>query len=129
MCKSNSITSLAPITNLTNLKYVDYRHNPIEYIPPNILRILNQIKNHQDIYNDTQNVHNHNIQDCIKKSIQNILNCKPLFTDINNYILNDDIFTNQTKRILIEYAECTDIHSTLNITFEELLIHVLNQCY
>ena len=35
--------------------------------------------------------------------------------------------TNQTKQILIEYINCKDVHSILNITFEELLIHVLNR--
>jgi molecular chaperone HtpG len=35
---------------------------------------LNRIKNSQNIYNDSQSVHNHNIQECIRNSIENIKN-------------------------------------------------------
>ena len=47
--------------------------------------------------------------------------------DINNLILNNNILTNQTKQLLIEYQNCKDIHTSLNITFEELLLYVWNR--
>ena len=105
----------------------EYNNNLIEYIPPNIERILNRITNHQNIYSDSQNVHNHDIQKCITKSIQNIILIKPTIINLNEYILNDDIFTKETKEILIEYSNDTSIHSILNITFSELLIAVLSR--
>jgi hypothetical protein len=54
-----------------------YSNNEINYIPPNIQRFLNNLtqqSNNLQIYNDTQNVHNHHIQECIKTSLENILN-------------------------------------------------------
>ena len=126
-CSYNQIRSLGPINNLINLETFYYSNNPIEYIPPDIVRRLDIIKNNQNIYNDSQSVHNHNIQESIRKSIQNILNIKPIITDLHNFILNDDILTSKTKEILFDYIDCKDIHSTLNITFEELLLHVINR--
>ena len=126
-CQRNRIESLEPINGLINLQILCYSGNPIEYVPPNIVRRLNRMENNQNIYNDFQSVHNHNIQECIRKSIQNILNIKPVITNLYNYILNDDIFTSKTKEILFDYINCKDVHSTLNITFEELLLHVINR--
>ena len=34
---------------------------------------------------------------------------------------------NQTKQILFEYCEDDSVHSTLNITFKELLLHVFSR--
>jgi hypothetical protein len=75
-----------------------YNNNTIEYIPPNVFRRLEQIKNGQNIYNDSQNVHNHHIQESIRKSINNILRIKPLITDFTDLILNDPILTQKNKR-------------------------------
>jgi hypothetical protein len=46
----------------------------------------------------------------------------------NDYQLNylsNPILTQRTKEALIEYSNCTDVHSIMNITFEELLKAVL----
>jgi hypothetical protein len=47
----------------------------------------------------------------------------------NNYYqlnyLSNTILTQRTKEALIEYSNCTDVHSIMNITFEELLKAVL----
>ena len=126
-CYSNQIQSLEPINNLINLQLLYYSNNQIEYTPPNIVRRLDRIMNGQNIYNDSENVHNHNIQECVRKSIQNILNIKPIIINVYDYILNDDIFTSKTKEILLDHINCKDVHCTLNITFEELLLHVINR--
>ena len=83
--------------------------------------------NGQNVYNDGQNVHNHNIQESIRTSVNNILKIKPTITDTTDLILNDTILTNDTKEILMEYKNCKDIYSALNITFEELLLYVFNR--
>ena len=44
------------------------------------------------------------------------------FTEINDLILNNQVLTHQTKSILIEYAENTDIHTILNI-YSLCIIH------
>jgi Leucine-rich repeat (LRR) protein len=126
-CDYNQLGSLVGIENLTNLRYLYYNDNPIEHIPPNVLRRFNRIINGQNIYTDNQNVHNHNIQESIRESIQNILKCKPTIKNLNNLILDDNILTQNTKEILMEYLEDTSVHTILNITFGELLLYVFNR--
>jgi hypothetical protein len=126
-CTNNNLTNLNDIQNLRNLRYVKYYSNAIEHIPPNITRMLNQIKNGQNIYGDSQNVHNHHIQESIRQSIFNILQTKPTITNLNQLIINDPILTEQTKRLLFEYSTCKDVHLSLNITFEELLLYVFDR--
>jgi Leucine-rich repeat (LRR) protein len=126
-CSNNNITTLNDIQNLNGLEYFDYSNNPIEHIPPNILRMLYRIDNEQNIYGDSQNVHNHQIQESVRQSIFNILQTKPTITNLNELIINDPILTEQTKRLLFEYSTYKDVHTTLNITFEELLLHVFDR--
>jgi Leucine-rich repeat (LRR) protein len=126
-CYNNQLGSLIGIENLANLRELYYDGNPIDHIPPNLLRRLNRIKNGQNIYADNQNVHNHNIQESIRESIQNILKIKPTIKNLNNLILDDNILTKHTKKILIEYSEDISVHTVLNITFGELLLYVFNR--
>ena len=81
----------------------------------------------QNIYTDTQSVHNHSIQESVRQSIDNILQFKPIIGDVTELILTDAILTPQTKSLLMEYSACDDVHSTLNITFGELLTYVCNR--
>ncbi len=127
-CSDNKITEIPrEICNCRNLEYFEYSNNEIEHIPPDITRFLNRLYNGQNIYSDTQSVHNHNIQTCIKTSIQNIMNFKPVITNYLEYIMQDCIFTELTKQSLIEYSNYEDVHTELNITFKELLIYVINR--
>jgi Leucine-rich repeat (LRR) protein len=126
-CGQNQLTSLNEIENLVNLTVVNYNNNLIVHIPPNLVRRLNRLTNEQNIYNDSQNVHNHNIQESIRTSVNNILKIKPIITDTTDLILTDTILTNETKEILMEYKNSKDIYSALNITFEELLLYVFNR--
>jgi len=126
-CCDNKLTELVPeIGNLVNLNSFYYSNNPIEYINPQILRYLNRRRNIQKIYNDDQSVHNHQIQEGISNSIKYIMSIKPIKTkdELNDLIFNNPVLTHETKSILIEYCDNTDIHSVLNITFEELLLNI-----
>jgi hypothetical protein len=128
----NQITTLNGIQNLVRLISCYYYPNPINYIPPNIIRFLNRLDtvSEKNIYNDSQNIHNHYIQESVKQSILNILNCKPSInniSEINKLIIDNKILSNQTKQLLIEYQNCKDIHISLNITFEELLLYVFDR--
>ena len=126
-CSDNQLTSLNGIENLVHLTNLYYENNPINHIPPNLVRRLNAIQNGQNVYGDSQNVHNHNIQECIKKSINNILQFEPIIKNLNQCILADPILTNQSKEILIEYIENKEIFCALNLTFEELAIYVFSR--
>jgi Leucine-rich repeat (LRR) protein len=110
------------IINLRNLTIFYYYDNPIEnLLNPIINRFINRIKNKQiyNIHNDTQNVHSSSIQQSIKDSIFNLL--KQLKGHYKYNYLDDSILTQQTKEQLTEYSNCTDIHTQLECTFEELL--------
>ena len=57
----------------------------------------------------------------------NILKSKPTISNPYQLIINDPILTEQTKWLLFEYATCKDVHTSLNITFEELLLYVFDR--
>jgi Leucine-rich repeat (LRR) protein len=121
-----------PIT-ITNIRevFIFIGNNPIEYIPPQVMRHIERpfrIFKKQKIYNDNQSVHNHTIQEGIKKSINYIMSIKPIYNldNLNEIIINNKFINDNTKTILFEYINCQDIHSILNITFSELLVNILS---
>jgi hypothetical protein len=122
---NNQITEIPiEIINCENLKDFNYSNNEIEYILPQLRQWLNRFD--QQIYNDAQSVHNHNIQLCISNSINYVMKLKPNL-DIESlkiHILNNNLLEEQTKQLLFEYCEDITVHSVLNITFVELLISV-----
>jgi Leucine-rich repeat (LRR) protein len=128
---NNNLTTIPiEIINITNIRdvIISYHNNPIEYIPPQVTRYLERNKTTQKIYNDEESVHNHFIQDGIKKSINYIMSIKPIYNldNLNEVIINNININNNTKTILFEYINSKDIHTTLNITFAELLINVIS---
>ena len=125
ICRNNQITNMVLLNNFPNLRLIDCNNNPIEFISPVLRRIMN--KTFQNVYNDNQSVHNHNIQETTRKSINNIISIKPTIRNLTEYIINDTILSNSTKEILFEFINNHEVHSVLNITFEELLLHVLSR--
>jgi hypothetical protein len=128
-CFYNRLTSLpSGIGQLINLESFQYHNNEIEYIPPNVQRLFNRMQNSQGIYNDTQSVHNHNIQECIRKSIGYVMSQKPTLNDkqLIETITENKILSQTTKQLLFEYMECADIHSVIGITFSELLLNAIS---
>jgi Leucine-rich repeat (LRR) protein len=126
----NNLTQLpSSITRCKNLKYISYFGNEINYIPPNIQRFLNRLKQQTNIlqvYNDSQNVHNHSIQESIKTSLENILNIpKTINEDTLIQELIDSNMNEKSIQLLLEYCQDDSVHSVLNITFEETLLHIL----
>ena len=124
----NRLNSLPlSLINCIDLKIIYYDSNPLENIHPVLQRFLNRRKNNiLSVYNDKQSVHNHNIQESIKKSIMNILQDTKTNLSIDS-IINDVILTDITKAALIEYLEDPTEHSVLMITFKDLLIPVWNR--
>ena len=120
-CSYNQIISF-PISwvRLINLRHIKYDNNPIEYIPPNLLRIINS--NGQNIYEDKQSVHNHNIQICIYNSIQYLIKDKPSISieTMRQEIKNECI----SYQLLIDYCIDQTVHAELNVTFEEVLLSI-----
>jgi hypothetical protein len=123
----NQLTQLPiQLINLTQCK-IYYDNNPIEYIPSPLRRFLNQQKNvTTGVYNDAQNVHDHNIQESIKNSICNIMNDKLTIDNdvVNQQIVEDNILESEVKQQLFEYIIDDQVHSNYQITFQELLTNV-----
>ena len=67
------------------------------------------------------NIHNSDINKSIYQSIYAILNTPKNNDSYMTDILGDLILTSQTKESLVEYNTCNDVHSTLNVTFAEVL--------
>ncbi len=130
-CSNNLLTTLPNIIEWRELQYIEYRGNEIDYIPPNVVRFINRInrntknKNWMAVFNDSQNVHNHEIQDSIRQSIQKVINEKPTidFDTMFKEII-DSSLKKETKDILVEFCDDKEIHSVLEITFKELLLSV-----
>ena len=103
-----------------------FGNNPIEYIPPNVQRLLNRRKHGQNIYNDKQSVHNHSIQESFRKSVSNLLSIKP---SIKYEDIIEDLIANNFDATsnIIEFSSDESIHGELNLTFKELLICVYNR--
>ena len=123
---NNNITRLpAELTQCPpTLTDFNYRGNAIDYIPANVQRWLGRFQQQQNahIHQDSQNVHNRQIQQCIKDSLHKIINA----TDAPNYrsleeirdvIVSDPILSAQCKTQLVEYALDNSVHSELGLTF------------
>ena len=132
-CSDNELQNLpSEIGQLINLRSFDYSNNEIEYIPPNVQRLINRFRNTyengQGIYNDTQSVHNHNVQECVRKSISYVMSQKPTLGNdqLIETITKNEILNETVKRLLFEYIEDTNIHFVIGITFNELLLNVIS---
>ena len=119
----NCLTMLPlEITMLVNLRRFFYTSNMIEnLLNPIIQRFLQKFDkiNQYTIYNDNQNIHNSSIQQSIRESIFNLM--KHYKNDYQLNYLENDILTTETKNALVEYSSSPEVHSILNINFEELL--------
>jgi len=126
-CGNNQIKEIPiEIIDCINLTNFDYSNNEINYIQPQIIRWLNRMYHEQQIYSDTQSVHNHSIQEGVSKSINYITSIKPSIQveQLKELIINNPYLDENIKRLLFEYVDNKEVHSILNITFEELLLSV-----
>ena len=78
------------------------------------------------IYNDKQNIHNHNIQNSFRNSLNNIFKDKELLDlpIIKQQILKNCILTEKTKREILNYCDDKTTHFSYLITYSDLLIYV-----
>jgi Leucine-rich repeat (LRR) protein len=86
-CCINELSVLPEfIVNFRRLEYVEYIYNQIEYIPLQVQRFLERVKNRQAsmvrVYSDGQNVHNSTIVNSIKVSLSEILSEEVVKYDI-----------------------------------------------
>ena len=124
----NNFSTLSPVLgNLQRLRNFYYDNNPIDYIPANVLRMINRTKTVQGVYTDSQSVHNSTIQKSLLDSVNRLLQIPIKAKDVLGQILEDPILTDESKARLVEYSEDTSVHTVLNLTFSEILSVVWNR--
>ena len=139
-CYSNQLRTLpVQLIECRRLKYLNFLHgNPIEVIPAPLQRMfirMNHLYHHMrdEIYNDRQNVHSSAVQASVKQSIYNLFNDRSI-PDLSDDQLRElivglpsNLLSDETKSFLLEYMASSEEHSTLNITFGDLLKKVINR--
>ena len=130
----NNITRLpASLAQNRTITKFWYFGNPIDYIPPSVQRWLDRFQQQQNanIYNDSQNVHNRRIQQCVSDSMERIMNegppCYESIEQVHDVIVKDEVLTEECKEALIQYAADTHVHSELGLTFGEALRYVFSR--
>ena len=132
-CSNNQLTTIPQsIVSCRRLRHFSYNNNPIDYIPPNIQRFIQRMRNVQtvgNVYNDSQSVHRSSVTNSVKKSIECLMNGKTsLSTDkLITIILENTILAQDIKSRIIQYIEDKEelIHSM--VTFEDLLTKVISR--
>ena len=129
-CSYNRLKSLpSELGNLTQLVIFRFGDNLFEYVPPNVLRLIERKRIFHNIYNDSQSVHDSSIQKGVKESLQKLLSKKPVLTKERMWEYLFSRLSPESISLLLEYSESSDIHSILGITFSEALIVVVSTIY
>jgi hypothetical protein len=93
-----------------------------------VTRWLNLQKTHQQVYQDTQSVHNHSIQLGIMDAVTWLTRTKPTVSlnQVTEAIVTnaDTAFQSKSKQLLLEYINDPEVHGTFYLTFSELLVAV-----
>jgi Leucine-rich repeat (LRR) protein len=121
----NQITQLPSALGDLIWCIINVDNNPFEYIPPNVRRLLN-LQEKNNIYDDNQNVHDKEIQKCVRTCIHNILNDETPKDDYIEQLIYSDLEV-EIKEIIIEYCNDDTVHTSLNITFDDLFKYVWNR--
>jgi len=126
----NQLTELP--FNIINLRLINISifNNPLENIYPPITRwiqnIQNRSKTSQNVYQNKQSVHDHNIEKTTNESIINFLTSFKYQKTRNLEILINDLNISTTsKQLLLNYSLENYIHSVLQTKYSEILEPVL----
>ncbi len=131
VCSNNLLTTLPNINTWRNLIYIEYENNLIEYLPLHIKRFIERLEtnnniNQLNIYNDDQNIHDTNIQESIRNSIDIIIRDKPelSFEQTIIEVKKSDILHHSVKDIIINICGSTETLSISGILYKELFTNV-----
>jgi Leucine-rich repeat (LRR) protein len=125
----NRLSTIPAEIGTMHICYMSIVGNPIEYLPPNVQRIIENNMHEQGIYGDSQSVHNSSVQKTIKASIMRILSIRPSLSsdDVLANILSDSTLNAFTKQSLVEYSRNADLISEVNVSFLDVLTAVWNR--
>jgi len=127
---NNQLTELPfTIINL-RLRNITISNNPLENIYPPITRWIHNIQNRsktsQNVYQNKQSVHDHNIEKTTNESIINFLTSfKYQKTQNLEILINDLNISTTSKQLLLNYSLENYIHSVLQMKYSEILEPVL----
>jgi len=120
------------LLNLRRLILIYYRGNPIERYSLSVQRWLDRLNQgltiNNQVYSDTQNIHNSNIQKSFRQSLENIMKDKLSLTldECKNTLLTSNL-CEEVKREILNYCDDKMEHSIYLITFEDLFHYVMNR--
>jgi len=126
----NQLTELPfTIINL-RLRNINVSNNPLENIYPPITRWIHNIQNlsktSQNVYQNKQSVHDHNIEKTTNESIINFLTSfKYQKTQNLEILINDLNISTTSKQLLLNYSLENYIHSVLQMKYFEILEPIL----
>ena len=120
------------LLNLRRLTMFLYPGNPIENICLPVQRWLDRlnrrITQNNQVYSDTQNIHNSNIQKSFRQSLENIMKDKlTISLDECKNVLLSSYLCEEVKREVLNYCDDKTEHSIYLITFEDLFHYVMNR--
>lgn len=117
----NEITSLPiGLVRLTNLIHFSFVHNPIENVHPSVQRFIRNINSNtisntkNTVYDDKQNVHNIEIQNSIRDSLNSLTTYKQVLA--KSKFPEDEI----------SFLDDQEVHSFFHFTQKEVLLFVEN---
>lgn len=125
---NNNLTDLPYSITTLRLRSFTCYNNELDIINPITRRWYDRIlylyntQNRSSIYNDPQNVHNHDINNGIKKSIEYICCRKIKYNkdEILNNIINNKNIKDKCKELLLEYINDETIHTVMNVSFGDV---------
>jgi len=127
---NNQLTELPfTIINL-RLRSINISNNPLENIYPPITRWIHNIQNgsktSQNVYQNKQSVHDHNIEKTTNESIINFLTSfKYQKTQNLEILINDLNISTTSKQLLLNYSLENYIHSVLQMKYSEIIEPIL----
>ena len=127
--RNNKLRTFPPqLANLTRLTGFTHSDNEIEYIPPQFQRLLDRVNHHHgnQVYNDSQSVHNSDVQRSFLATLLKLFATKPeldLEKTINE-ILDNSVLTEKSKKAIVDFTANKEVHSVANVSYGELLTAV-----
>jgi hypothetical protein len=117
------------LLKFNTLTYIDIEGNNNLWISPQIKRYIDirhkLVEREIPFWETENNVHDSAVQECVRESIKNIMNRRDIIhydiETLENIIIKNDRIMQDNKDILIEYIKDKTIHSTLYVTFSDIL--------
>jgi len=113
----NNIQSIDQSINRLRNCDICYHGNPLDNVSPNIIRFLIKRSYKKTLYNDSQSVHDHSIQESIRESLLKIFKNNYVDYSVQD-ILEDPLLHSDTKELLVSFFDDETLYC--DFTFHEI---------